>query len=84
MSIPFNFDNRPPLKTPGIQAQICDSVDSLYISEEGEQMQVQEQPGFFDLEDCYAKLSRNGDPLEALEAAVPWELFARLYTGGTC
>ena len=33
------------------------------------------QPGFFDLEDCYAELSRNGDPLEALEAAAPWEAF---------
>lgn len=33
------------------------------------------QPGFFDLDDCYAELSRNGDPLEALEAAVPWEAF---------
>lgn len=33
------------------------------------------QPGFFDLEDCYKELSRNGDPLEALEAAVPWEAF---------
>jgi hypothetical protein len=37
------------------------------------------QPGFFDLEDCYAQLSGNGDPLEALEEAVPWEAFrARL------
>ena len=33
------------------------------------------QPGFFDLEDCYSELSRNGDPLEALAAAVPWEAF---------
>lgn len=38
-------------------------------------MRVLGQPGFFDLDDCYAELSRNGDPLEALEAAVPWEAF---------
>lgn len=38
-------------------------------------MHVLGQPGFFDLDDCYAELSRNGDPLEALEAAVPWEAF---------
>lgn len=38
-------------------------------------MQAKGQPGFFDLEDCYAQLSRNGDPLEALEKAVPWEAF---------
>lgn len=38
-------------------------------------MRVQGQPGFFDLDDCYAELSRNGDPLEALETAVPWESF---------
>jgi IS5 family transposase len=38
-------------------------------------MQARGQPGFFDLEDCYAQLSRNGDPLEALEEAVPWEAF---------
>lgn len=34
------------------------------------------QPGFFDLEDCYAELSRNGDPLEELAAVVPWGSFA--------
>jgi IS5 family transposase len=38
-------------------------------------MRAVRQPGFFDLDDCYAELSRNGDPLEALEAAVPWEAF---------
>jgi IS5 family transposase len=44
-------------------------------------MHVLGQPGFFDLDDCYAELSRNGDPLEALEEAVPWEAFrARLNT----
>lgn len=38
-------------------------------------MRVMGQPGFFDLEDCYAELSRNGDPLEGLNEAVPWEAF---------
>lgn len=38
-------------------------------------MKAQGQPGFFDLDDCYAELSRNGDPLESLAAAVPWEAF---------
>ena len=33
------------------------------------------QPGFFDLADCYAALSRNGDPLEALSQVIPWETF---------
>lgn len=33
------------------------------------------QPGFFDLEDCYKELSRNGDPLESLNELVPWEAF---------
>lgn len=38
-------------------------------------MRVHGEPGFFDLDDCYAELSRNGDPLESLEGAVPWETF---------
>ena len=38
-------------------------------------MRAAGQPGFFDLEDCYAELSRNGDPLEALAEMVPWEAF---------
>lgn len=38
-------------------------------------MKVLGQPGFFDLDDCYAELSRNGDPLESLSEAVPWEAF---------
>ena len=38
-------------------------------------MRVVGQPGFFDLEDCYAELSRNGDPLVSLASAVPWEAF---------
>lgn len=38
-------------------------------------MKVLGQPGFFDLDDCYKELSRNGDPLEGLNAVVPWEAF---------
>jgi IS5 family transposase len=33
------------------------------------------QPGFFDLENRYAGLDAQGDPLVALGAAVPFELF---------
>ena len=33
------------------------------------------QPGFFDLENRYAGLDAHGDPLVALGAAVPFELF---------
>jgi len=33
------------------------------------------QPGFFDLEERYAALSQQGDPLEVLERKIPWESF---------
>ena len=33
------------------------------------------QPGFFDLDERYARLSRAGDPLEALDKIINWELF---------
>lgn len=33
------------------------------------------QPGFFDLENRYAGLNTHGDPLVAINAAVPFELF---------
>ena len=33
------------------------------------------QPGFFDLSNRFEALSRHGDPLEALNAAVDWEAF---------
>ena len=33
------------------------------------------QPGFFDLEHRYASLDAHGDPLVAINAAVPYELF---------
>lgn len=36
------------------------------------------QPGFFDLQSRYEKLSELGDPLEALSAAVDFEQFRRL------
>lgn len=33
------------------------------------------QPGFFDLDERYTKLSKQGNPLEALDAAIPWSAF---------
>jgi IS5 family transposase len=35
------------------------------------------QPGFFDLDERYARLSEAGDPLEALNGVVDWELFRK-------
>ena len=34
-----------------------------------------QQPGFFDLDDRYEKLSKQGDPLEALDATISWSTF---------
>lgn len=34
-----------------------------------------QQPGFFDLEERYTKLSKQGDPLEALNTAISWSTF---------
>lgn len=34
-----------------------------------------EQQGFFDLEERYRDLSRNGDMLEGLDRTIPWEAF---------
>ncbi len=33
------------------------------------------QPGFFDLDERYAALSKSGDPLERLSAVVDFEIF---------
>jgi len=33
------------------------------------------QAGFWDIDERYARLSKAGDPLEKLDALVPWELF---------
>jgi hypothetical protein len=33
------------------------------------------QPGFFDADKRLAALSKNGDPLEAIAALIPWESF---------
>jgi len=33
------------------------------------------QPGFWDIDERYARLSGAGDPLEKLDALVPWEVF---------
>lgn len=35
------------------------------------------QPGFWDIDDRYARLSEAGDPLEKLNALVPWEVFRK-------
>jgi IS5 family transposase len=35
------------------------------------------QPGFFDVQDRYAALSRAGDPLEGLRTVIPWENFRK-------
>ena len=35
------------------------------------------QPGFWDVDERYARLSEAGDPLERLNAVVPWEVFAK-------
>ncbi|MCA7118403.1 MAG: hypothetical protein LGL72_03145 [Acidibrevibacterium sp.] len=41
------------------------------------------QPGFFDLDDRYAALSKAGDPLVRLKEIVPFETFpARFRSGG--
>lgn len=36
---------------------------------------IQSQPGFFDLEERYAELSKAGDPLVKLNELIPWEKF---------
>jgi IS5 family transposase len=33
------------------------------------------QPGFFDLDERYERLSAAGDPLEKLNAIIPWFIF---------
>ena len=33
------------------------------------------QPGFFDLDERYAQLNQQGDPLETLTATIPWSTF---------
>ena len=35
------------------------------------------QPGFFDLDERYERLSAVGDPLEKLNAVIPWPVFAK-------
>ena len=36
-----------------------------------------QQPGFWDIDQRYARLSEVGDPLEKLNAVVPWEVFRK-------
>ena len=35
------------------------------------------QAGFWDIDDRYGRLSAAGDPLEKLNAVVPWEVFRK-------
>src|SRR5690606_21108983 len=35
------------------------------------------QPGFWDIDERYVRLSEAGDPLEKLDALVPWEVFRK-------
>jgi IS5 family transposase len=35
------------------------------------------QPGFFDLDECYRRLSRDGDPLVKLAALIDFEVSDR-------
>jgi hypothetical protein len=35
------------------------------------------QPGFWDVDERYRRLSAAGDPLEALDRLVPWEVFRK-------
>ena len=35
------------------------------------------QPGFWDVDERYARLSEAGDPREKLNAVVPWEVFRK-------
>jgi hypothetical protein len=38
------------------------------------------QAGFWDIDERYARLSEAGDPLEKLNAVVPWEVFRKPLT----
>ena len=38
---------------------------------------MQGQAGFWDIEERYARLSEAGDPLDRLNAVVPWEVFRK-------
>lgn len=35
------------------------------------------QAGFWDIEERYALLSEAGDPLEKLDAVIPWDVFSK-------
>ena len=35
------------------------------------------QPGFWDVDERYARLSEAGDPLQKLHSVIPWELFRK-------
>ncbi len=42
------------------------------------------QPGFFDLDKRLIALSEKGDPLEVIEAVVPWESFRAEIEAAVC
>jgi IS5 family transposase len=35
------------------------------------------QAGFWDIDERYVRLSEAGDPLEKLDAVVPWDVFRK-------
>ena len=39
------------------------------------------QPGFWDVDERYARLSEAGDPLEKLNSVVPWEVLRKPLRG---
>ena len=41
---------------------------------------MRRQLGFWDIVERYTRLSAGGDPLEKLEAVVPWEVFRKPLT----
>lgn len=38
---------------------------------------MRRQAGFWDIDERYLRLSEAGDPLEKLNAVVPWEVFRK-------
>ena len=38
---------------------------------------MRRQPGFWDVDERYARLSEAGDPLQKLNSVIPWELFRK-------
>lgn len=53
-------------------------VKYAFFEIEGKVMNKMSQPGFFDLEERYQSLSREGDPLEKLNEVIDWSIFQSL------